>query len=284
MAIMKQDDVMPDQLVRPQKAYKNLSFLNSPDARAIRVLCEFLEPQARFDRMKVEHTVVFFGSARTLTESEASAQCQKAKEAFEQAQGDREALEQEYLRAQRALSMSRYYEDAAALSEKLTRWSLTLSDPRDRFVVCSGGGPGIMEAANRGATRAGGDSVGLNISLPHEQYPNPYQTPELAFEFHYFFIRKFWFVHLSRALIAFPGGFGTFDELFELVTLLQTRKTPNNRCVILYGSDFWNEVVDFDALVHWGVISPEDVDLFHMYDDVDTAFEHLQAHLTKHHL
>ncbi|HOF40399.1 MAG TPA: LOG family protein [Candidatus Hydrogenedentes bacterium] len=281
---MKRDDVMPDQLVRPQKAYKNLSFLNSPDARAIRVLCEFLEPQARFDRMNVEHTVVFFGSARTLPESEASAQCQKAKEALELAQGDMEALEQEYLQAQRALTMSRYYEDAAALSEKLTRWSLTLSDPRDRFVVCSGGGPGIMEAANRGAARAGGDSVGLNISLPHEQYPNPYQTPELAFEFHYFFIRKFWFVHLSRALIAFPGGFGTFDELFELVTLLQTRKTPNNRCVILYGSEFWNEVVDFDALVRWGVISPEDLDLYHMYDDVDETFEHLKAHLTKHHL
>lgn len=281
---MKGDDRMPDQPVRPEKAYKNLGFLNSPDARTIRVLCEFIEPETRFERMNIQHTVVFFGSARTLPGSEASARYAKAKEALEQARGDVDTLQREYLQAQRAHTMSRYYEDAAALSERLTHWSLTLPNPRDRFVVCSGGGPGIMEAANRGAKRAGGESIGLNISLPHEQNPNPYQTPELAFEFHYFFIRKFWFVHLSRAIVAFPGGFGTFDELFELITLLQTRKTPNNRCVILYGSDFWKEVVDFDALVRWGVISPEDLDLFHMYDDVDTAFAHLQAHLTRHHL
>ncbi|HQE83769.1 MAG TPA: LOG family protein [Candidatus Hydrogenedentes bacterium] len=281
---MTQDDLPPKGPVRPQKAYKNLAFLNSPDARTIRVLCEFIEPEMRFERLNIQHTVVFFGSARTMAAREASDRFANAKQALEQANGDVDTLQREFLMAQSAHAMSRYYEDAAALSERLTTWSLSLANPRDRFVVCSGGGPGIMEAANRGAQRAGGDSIGLNISLPHEQFPNPYQTPELAFEFHYFFIRKFWFVHLARAIIAFPGGFGTLDELFELITLLQTGKAANNRCVILYGSDFWKEIVNFDAMVRWGVISPEDLKLFYMFDDVDTAFAHLQAHLTKHHL
>ncbi len=281
---MSQDDFAPEGVVRPQKAYKNLAFLNSPDARTIRVLCEFLEPQTRFERLNIQHTVVFFGSARTLPAPAAAENLAKAKRAIEQADGDLDTLQREYIHAQHAHNMSRYYEDAAALAERLTKWSLTLSNPSNRFVVCSGGGPGIMEAANRGAKRAGGDSIGLNISLPHEQSPNPYQTPELAFEFHYFFIRKFWFVHLSRAIVVFPGGFGTCDEFFELITLLQTGKAANNRCVILYGTDFWKEVFNFDAMVRWGVISPKDLNLFHMFDDVDTAFAHLQTHLTKHHL
>ncbi|MEA3364562.1 MAG: LOG family protein [Candidatus Hydrogenedentes bacterium] len=269
---------------RPPKAYKNAAFLSSPDARAIRVLCEFIEPQTRFERLNIQHTVVFFGSARTQATQDAAERLAKAKETRDKKKGDLDALEQEYLAAQRAYDMSRYYEEAAALSERLTKWSLSLANPRDRFVVCSGGGPGIMEAANRGAKRAGGDSIGLNISLPHEQYPNRYQTAELAFEFHYFFIRKFWFVHLSRAIIAFPGGFGTLDELFELITLLQTGKAANNRYVILYGTEYWKEIVNFEAMIRWGVISPEDLNLFHMFDDVETAFSHLQAHLTKHHL
>jgi uncharacterized protein (TIGR00730 family) len=281
---MPYDDTPPQPLPRPPKAYKNAAFLSSPDARTIRVLCEFIEPQTRFERLDIRHTVVFFGSARTLPAQDAAVRLAKAEEARDKKDGDLDALEQEFLAAQRAQNMSRYYEDAAALSERLTEWSLSLANPRDRFVVCSGGGPGIMEAANRGAKRAGGDSIGLNISLPHEQFPNPYQTPELAFEFHYFFIRKFWFVHLSRAIIAFPGGFGTFDELFELITLLQTKKAANNRCVILYGAEFWKEMVNFEAMVKWGVISPEDLNLFHIFDDVDTAFTHLQAHLAKHHL
>ncbi len=281
---MANEKIGPEGLVRPQKAYKNLAFLNSPDARTIRVMCEFLEPQARLKRLNIHHTVVFFGSARTLPAPEASERLAKAKTAIEHADGDLDTLQREYILAQHAHNMSRYYEDAAALAERLTKWSLTLPQPEDRFVVCSGGGPGIMEAANRGAKRAGGESIGLNISLPHEQFPNPYQSPELAFEFHYFFIRKFWFVHLSRAIVVFPGGFGTCDEFFELVTLLQTGKAANNRSVILYGTDFWNEVVDFDAMVRWGVISPEDLNLFHLYDDVDSAFTHLKDHLSAHHL
>ncbi|MFO7973292.1 MAG: LOG family protein [Candidatus Hydrogenedentota bacterium] len=281
---MPYDEPPPEPIARPAKAYRNAAFLSSPDARPIRVLCEFIEPQTRFERLDIRHTVVFFGSARTRATQDAAEKLDNAKKAVEQGDGDVETLQSEYLAAQRAYDMSRYYEDAAALSQRLTEWSLSLPNARDRFVVCSGGGPGIMEAANRGARRAGGDSIGLNISLPHEQFPNPYQSPELAFEFHYFFIRKFWFVHLSRAIIVFPGGFGTFDELFELITLLQTGKAANNRYVILYGSEFWKEAVNFEAMVKWGVISPEDLNLFHMFDDVDSAFSNLQAHLTKHHL
>ena len=279
---MTQDDFAPEGVVRPQKAYKNLAFLNSPDARTIRVLCEFLEPQTRFERLNIQHTVVFFGSARTLPAPAAAENLAKAKRAIEQADGDLDTLQREYIHAQHAHNMSRYYEDAAALAERLTKWSLTLSNPSNRFVVCSGGGPGIMEAANRGAKRAGGDSIGLNISLPHEQSPNPYQTPELAFEFHYFFIRKFWFVPTSRGPRGIPRRIRTATSFFELITLLQTG-AANNRCVILYGTDTGKKSF---ISTPWsaGASSGKDLNLFHMFDDVDTAFAHLQTHLTKHHL
>jgi uncharacterized protein (TIGR00730 family) len=179
--------------------------------------------------------------------------------------------------------LSRYYDDAQQIAEQLTRWTLSLGD-RGRFVIASGGGPGIMEAANRGAHDAGGWSIGLNISLPFEQAPNPFQTRDLAFQFHYFFIRKFWFVNLSRALIVFPGGFGTLDETFEILTLIQTGRAQKQRTIVLYGSEYWNEVVNFEALKRWGVISPKDLDLFTISDDVESTVNLLRANLTRYHL
>jgi uncharacterized protein (TIGR00730 family) len=224
-------------------AYLNETFLNSVDARAIRILSEFLEPLAHFRREQVRDTVVFFGSARI-------------------EEGDRE--------------MGRYYEDARTLARLLTVWSGQFVNGTRRFVVCSGGGPGIMEAANRGACEAGGKTVGLNIGLPFEQFPNPYITPELSFEFHYFFMRKFWFAYLAKALVVFPGGYGTMDELMEVLTLTQTRKLAKRMAIILYGSAFWKEIVNFDALVKYGMISQEDLSLFQFADDPETAFELLK--------
>jgi len=195
--------------------------------------------------------------------------------------GAQEHLKEKFEQAQRGLIMSRYYEDAALLAEKLTRWSLSIENPAKRFYICSGGGPGIMEAANRGAQNAGGPSIGLNISLPFEQTPNPFQTRELSFEFHYFFVRKYWFFYLGKALVIFPGGFGTMDELFELLTLVQTQKTKKYMPIILYGSEYWNELINFNALVKWGTINREDLNLFHFFDDVDSAFEFLRDELLK---
>lgn len=223
---------------------------------------------------------MFFGSARALPPEAAKENLRKV-----QARLRRETtpeLRHAESRAKRTVEMSRYYAAAAALAEKLTRWSMALPKAGNRFVICSGGGPGIMEAANRGAANAGGLSIGLNISLPMEQYPNPYLTRDLSFEFHYFFMRKFWFVYLARALVVFPGGFGTFDELFTLLTLVQTGKTSRTVPVILYGSRYWKDIVDFDAMVKWGVIKPADLDLFRFFDDVDSAFQYLKKVLTPH--
>jgi uncharacterized protein (TIGR00730 family) len=266
----------------PEKAYKSIPFLTGPDARSVRVLCEFTEPQCRFDACEVEHTVVFFGSARLLPLDTAEKKYSEAEAEFRKAETS--ASELALSRAKHDLAMSHYYEDAALLSEKLTLWSLGLPGPLQRFMVCSGGGPGIMEAANRGASRAGGRSIGLNVSLPFEQIPNPYQTRELSFDFHYFFIRKFWFVHLARALVVFPGGFGTFDEMFELLTLVQTKKTSKKRTIVVYGSEYWKEVINFDAIAKWGMIEPDDLKLFRFIDDVDEAFEYLTSELTKNYL
>jgi uncharacterized protein (TIGR00730 family) len=226
-------------------AYLNEQFLNSPDARVIRMLAEFLEPLAHFRREKIRDTVVFFGSAR-LTEDG---------------------------------PLAEYYEGARTLARLLTEWADQFTNSTYRFVVCSGGGPGIMEAANRGAHDIKGKSVGLNIGLPFEQFPNPYITPELSFEFHYFFMRKFWFAYLSKALIVFPGGFGTLDELMELLTLTQTQKLAKKMAIILYGSKYWKEIINFDALVKYGMISPEDLNLFQYADDPQTAFEILKTSL-----
>jgi len=270
----------------PEKAYKNLGFLNSASARSIRILCEYIEPRVRFETLGIKDTVVFFGSARTLSAEQAQDRLESVEADGRGGHIEGDELERRLKLARRDLDMSRYYEDARELARRLTEWAMQLTDNGDgkRFAICSGGGPGIMEAVNRGATDAGGPSIGLNISLPMEQQPNPYQTPELSFEFHYFFIRKFWFTCPARALVAFPGGFGTMDELFELLTLTQTNKSPLKIPMLLYGSDFWSKAVDFDYLLETGVISPEDHDLYRRFDDVDTAFEFLKTELTRHFL
>ncbi len=265
----------------PQKAYKNLEFLTSPEGRIVRVLSEFLEPAARFAKHKVNNTIVFFGSSRTLPREEAEANLQALERQMPQKRRPSRTLAKKRERAQQDLAMSRYYEDAAELAEKLTRWSLSLPDKRKRFLICSGGGGGIMEAANLGAQKAGGTSIGLNISLPMEQSPNRYQTRHLSFEFHYFFIRKFWFFYLAKALVAFPGGFGTMDELFELLTLVQTRKTKKYMPIIIYGKDYWDRILNLNALAEAGTISEEDLQIFRFFDDVDTAFGYLKEELTK---
>lgn len=268
----------------PQKAYKNLDFLTAPEGRIVRVLSEFMEPAARFKKQHVHNTIVFFGSARTLPHQEARENLKALKGQVARKKRPSRALLQEYESAKRDLAMSRYYEDAAELAERLTRWSLGLRDKRKRFLICSGGGGGIMEAANRGAKKARGTSIGLNISLPMEQSPNHYQTRDLSFEFHYFFIRKFWFFYLAKALVAFPGGFGTMDELFELLTLVQTRKTKKFMPIVMYGTEYWNRVLNFDALVEAGTIDERDLGIFRFFDNVDDTFQYLKEELTKHYV
>jgi uncharacterized protein (TIGR00730 family) len=265
----------------PLKAYKNLDFLNSPDARTVRVLCEFLEPAARFRHLHVRNTIVFFGSTRILTREKAEQNLRQLENECSAGAGAQESLKEKIEHARRALIMSRYYEEAALLAEKLTRWSLSIENPAKRFYICSGGGPGIMEAANLGAQNADGPSIGLNISLPFEQTPNSYQTKELSFEFHYFFVRKYWFFYLGKALVIFPGGFGTMDELFELLTIVQTHKTKKYMPIILYGTEYWNELINFNAMVKWGTIKEEDLSLFRFFDDVDSAFEFLRDELIR---
>ena len=269
----------------PMKAYKNPDFLNSGAAREIRVLCELIEPGQRFAAEGVEGTVELFGSARTLDPEQAAADLARAEAAVCDPQ-NLTAEESRRLQAARCkVRTARYHEAAADLAESLTRWSQGLPEgQRDRFVVCSGGGPGIMEAANKGAARAGGKTVGLGISLPFEQCVNGHIPDELKFEFHYFFTRKYWFVHMAQALVAFPGGFGTLDELFETLTLVQTGKTSAIPRIVLFGSECWKEIVDFEALVRWGTISPEDLDLIHLVDSVEEARDFLVGHLTERYL
>ena len=266
----------------PEKAYKNIEFLNSPNARVIRILSEYLEPQARFRRLGIKDTVVFFGSARILSMGEARARLSDVRRKIKLAEKKRTAARKvsrllaELKAAESGVEMSRYYEDAAALSEMLTKWSRKNSTKGDkRFVVCSGGGPGIMQAANKGAIRAGGLSIGLNISLPQEQFPNQFISPELDFEFHYFFMRKFWFVYLAKALVVFPGGFGTLDELMEVLTLLQTGKIRKKMTVLIYGTSYWKKIINFDALVEAGAINRSDLDMISFADDQVTAFKFL---------
>ena len=238
-------------------AYREEAFLQSPDSRPLRILSEYLWPLAHFQEEKIHDTIVFFGSARVDENG----------------------------------PLARYYQEARELARLLTLWSETLSEPAagdpaksHRFVVCSGGGPGIMEAANRGASEAGGKTVGLNIGLPFEQRPNPYITPELSFEFHYFFMRKFWFAYLAKALVVFPGGFGTLDELTEILTLAQTKKLENKILILLYGSQYWHEILNFNALLKYGMIAPEDLNLFRFADTPEDALRLLKEGLTKYYL
>ncbi|MBT4933120.1 MAG: TIGR00730 family Rossman fold protein [Rhodospirillaceae bacterium] len=256
----------------PVKAYKNTGFLKRREARTMRILSEYLEPESRFEDFNVSDTIVFFGSARMLPRREARAALKEARES-----GDAARVSN----AQRDLSMARYYEEARELAKRLTKWSKGLEKGRRRFVVCTGGGPGLMEAANRGASEARGLNIGLNISLPHEQSDNPYISRELNFEFNYFFMRKFWFTYLAKALIAFPGGFGTMDEFFELMTLIQTQKLSKKMPIVLYGASFWNEVINFDALVRYGTISADDLKLFKRLETVDEAFDYITGELNK---
>jgi len=253
------------------KAYLKESFLESGPGRPLRLLSEYLEPKSRFDHYQVDDTIVFMGSARLMPREEAEAAVQAA----ERGEGD-------LVRARQQLVMSRYYEDARELARRLTDWSKQLADENRRFVVCTGGGPGIMEAANRGASEAKGLNVGLTIEIPIEEFDNRYVTRELSFHFHYFFMRKFWFAYLAKALLVFPGGFGTLDELFEVLTLRQTGKMSKNLGIVLFGTEFWDKVINFEALIEYGTIDREDLQLFHRTDSIDDAFEFVTRHLTEH--
>jgi uncharacterized protein (TIGR00730 family) len=262
-------------------AYHDLEFLDSAEARPIRILAEYLEPLKRFRTENIQDTVVFFGSARTMSREGAERELARLGTDEAKKAADYEAA---LKRGQKALEWSRYYEDARKLAYMLTTWSLSLEEPRRRFVVCSGGGPGIMEAANRGATEAGGKTIGLNIRLPFEQGPNPYITKGLHFEFHYFFMRKFWFAYLAKALVVFPGGFGTLDEMFEILTLSQTRKLSKKLAVILYGTEYWDQILNLEPMLEWGAISKEDLFLLTRVDTPEAAFETLRDHLVTHHI
>ncbi|MDX2269691.1 MAG: TIGR00730 family Rossman fold protein [Bryobacter sp.] len=243
----------PPRRPKDPLAYEKPEFLHSSEGRSVRILSEYLDPLREFRNHKIHDTLVFFGSARIPAPEDPAAANHP---------------------------LARFYRDCQELARRLTEWSMCLDDSCRMFVVCTGGGPGIMEAANRGAHDAKGFSVGLNIGLPMEQFPNPYITPDLSFEFHYFFMRKFWFAYLAKALIVFPGGFGTLDELSELLTLAQTRKLHKQMVILLYGTSFWQRILNFDALVEYGMISKTDLDLFHFADDVDTAFKTIVDGLT----
>jgi uncharacterized protein (TIGR00730 family) len=237
----------PPQAKHPPLAYKDEAFLDSEDARPLRIIAEYLEPLRNFRLQGIHDTIVFFGSARLTPDG----------------------------------PLGRYYEGARELARLVTEWSKGLASHTHRYTVCTGGGGGIMEAANRGASEAGGRTIGLNIGLPHEQRPNRYITRGLSFEFHYFFMRKLWFAHLARALVVFPGGFGTLDELAEILTLQQTGKFDRRIPILLYGSEYWKEIINFDALLRHDVISPEDLKLFHYVDNPAAALAMLQASLAR---
>jgi uncharacterized protein (TIGR00730 family) len=266
---------MPNQPL----AYNDSQFLESEEARPLRILAEYLEPLRRFRSQAIQDTVVFFGSARVHSRLSA----ERALKRLRNGRRGRDypaALK----RSRKAVEWSRYYEDARWLARELTKWSVSLESVNHRFVVCSGGGPGIMEAANRGAREAGGKTIGLNIRLPVEQDANRYITPGLHFEFHYFFMRKFWFAYMAKALIVFPGGFGTLDEMFEILTLAQTQKLSKQMCVILYGREYWEQILDLDPMVEWGAVSAPDLSLLQQVETREDAFERLRTHLMTYHL
>src|SRR5271167_33579 len=267
---------------RAPLAYENEAFLNSPDGRILRILSEYMEPLARFRREQIQDTVVFFGSARFSSRAGAQDKLGELESSALQLSGSQ--LETCRKQAIAAVDMARYYEDARQLAFLLSKWSIQIPARRRRFVVTTGGGPGIMEAANLGAKEAGAKTIGLNIALPFEQMPNPHITPALNFEFHYFFMRKFWFAYLAKALVIFPGGFGTIDELFEILTLAQTDKLAKKILVVIYGSEYWHRIMNFQAFVDAGTVSPNDLNLFKFVDSPEDAFAFLRDGLTEYHL
>ena len=264
------DDKPSRPPVQAVRAYRDEDFLESRDARALRILAEYLEPSSRFRHYKVDDTIVFMGSARLQSHADAEIALAEVRRT-----GGNIAL------AERQVALSVYYEAARALAGRLTEWSKGLSQGDRRFLVCTGGGPGIMEAANRGASEARGLNIGLGITLPHEQDLNPFISRELAFNFHYFFMRKFWFAYQAKAVVFFPGGFGTLDELFELLTLIQTGKIRKRMPIVLFGGAYWDEVIDFEAMVRNGTIDARDLELFRRTDSVDEAFDFLVKELTE---
>jgi uncharacterized protein (TIGR00730 family) len=271
MAETKENEISP-------LPFLNTEFLKSPAARAIRILAEYLEPAERFRRANIRDTIVFFGSARSLSPEEAARQLAEIDSQILHAGARTAELAEAKARAETAVRLARYYQDAVELSRRLTEWSKSLTGNHD-FIICSGGSTGMMEAANRGASIARGKTVGMNIQLPNEQCVNRYVSAKLIFNFHYFFMRKFWFVYLAKALVVFPGGFGTMDELFEVLTLIQTKKPRKTMPVVLFGAEYWDEVLNFDAFVRWGTISENDLQIFYKTDSVDDAYRHLTGKL-----
>lgn len=271
---------MKNHLTRAPKAYKNLEFLNSPAGRTVRLLSEYLEPNDRLREYNIRNTIVFFGSARILSPEESYSNFLKISKEFKKIKKPGKRIIDSYAKAESDIKMSKYYSDAEELAYKLTKWSKSLKNG-NKFVVTSGGGPGIMEAANRGAKRADGLSVGFNISLPFEQYPNQYIDKNLNFEFHYFFMRKFWFAYLAKALVIMPGGFGTLDELMEILTLVQTQKLNKKLTIVIYGEEFWKDVINFERLAETGMISKDDYKLFRFSSSVKDAFGYLKQELIK---
>lgn len=262
----------------PLRAFENPRFTNSPDARPLRILSEYLEPASRLAKSRIRDTIVFFGSARILQRHEAEEQVRVITSLIDREGSATPELAQRLKRAERFVDLSKYYDEAYELSRLMTEWSKGLTGER-HFVVCSGGGGGIMQAVNHGAAAAKGKSVGFNINLPFEQSANEYITRHLIFDFHYFFMRKFWFVYLAKAIIVFPGGFGTLDELMEVLTLVQTKKPRKTMPIILYGSEYWNSVINLEKLVEWGTISEEDLNLFRFSDSPKEAFDYVRTRL-----
>ena len=266
---------------KPEKAYENQEFLNSADARILRILAEFLEPQTQFRKKNILDTIVFFGSARIKSKKAATKEYNKIKSTDPKSVTNFAEL---LRKAQHNLKMSKYYEDAAELSKRLTIWSLGLPTEQKRFIICTGGGPGIMEAANKGAKQGGGVSVGLNISLPFEQFPNKFIPKDLVFEFHYFFMRKFWFAYLAKALVVFPGGFGTLDEFMEILTLVQTGKIKKSLLIVVFDEKYWKDIINFDKLIENEVINKTDMNLFTFCQSTDEAFDLITKHFEKNYL
>ncbi|PYU33818.1 MAG: TIGR00730 family Rossman fold protein [Acidobacteria bacterium] len=264
-----------------QPAYRDALFMESVAARPVRILSEYLDPLVRLRREEVGDTIVMFGSARIIGRDRAQAHLRRLKSL----RGKETPRRRIALRdARAAVAMSRYYEEARELARRVTAWSLTLGEHPRRFVICSGGGPGIMEAANRGAAEAGGKTVGLSIELPHEQWPNSYISPGLNFQFHYFFMRKLWFAQLAKALIVFPGGFGTMDELWEMLTLMQTGKLQRRNLILIYGRRYWNRVIDWREMLNWGTINRREYNLLQFADSVDEAFDRIRSGLEEFHM